>query len=208
MAQGDRRGLIFAAVVVVVAAVGIYLTWSNGSSGSTETAEPTAGRTASQSAKPSQPLATASNAPFDIYSYLPMSKQELAAASDLAERFTASYGTFRWDEDPAVYLGRVKQFTTPELGNVLARTLTSPVTVQQNRDDQVVATATAKMREIRTVSKTSVVFVVDQTQQLNAKSGNKQLAEQYAVTVSEVGSDWRVFDLQPADEGQDGDPQG
>lgn len=209
MAQaGDKRGVAFAAIVVIVAAVGIYLTmWPSSDDPSTE--QPAAGRTTSSSAAPpSKPLATASGAPFDIYSYLPMSKQELAAAADLAERFTASYGTFRYDEDPAAYLARVKVFTTPELGNVLARTLTSPGTVEQNRADQVVATSTAKMKEIRQVSKTSVVFVVTGTQQLTAKSGTKQLADDYAVTVSEAGSDWRVFDMQPADDGQDGDTQG
>ncbi|WP_214327683.1 hypothetical protein [Nonomuraea sediminis] len=209
MAQaGDKRGVAFAAIVVIVAAVGIYLTmWPSSDDPSTE--QPAAGRTTSSSAAPpSKPLATASGAPFDIYSYLPMSKQELAAAADLAERFTASYGTFRYDEDPAAYLARVKVFTTPELGNVLARTLTSPGTVEQNRADQVVATSTAKMKEIRQVSKTSVVFVVTGTQQLTAKSGTKQLADDYAVTVSEAGNDWRVFDMQPADDGQDGDTQG
>ncbi|MFI6598888.1 hypothetical protein ACIBHX_21740 [Nonomuraea sp. NPDC050536] len=203
MAQaGDKRGVAFAAIVVVVAAVGIYLTmWPTSDDPSTE--QPVAGPTTSSSVAPSKPLATASGAPFDIYSYLPMSKQELAAAADLAERFTASYGTFRYDEDPAAYLARIKVFTTPELGNVLAKTRTSVDTA-----DQVVATSTAKMKQIRQVSRTSVVFVVTGTQQLTGKSGTKQQADDYAVTVSEAGNDWRIFDIQPADDGQDGDTQG
>ncbi len=52
------------------------------------------------------------------------------------------------------------------------------------------------------------MFVVTGTQQITAKSGTRQLVEEYAVTVSQLGADWRVFDLQPAGEGQDGDPEG
>jgi hypothetical protein len=105
---GNRRGLVFAALVVMLAAVGIYLTMGSGSGDEQQDpAEPAGvGRTVlgSQeqvSAAAPRPSATASDAPFDVYSYLPMTKQELAAAADYAQRFTAEYGTFRYDEDPA-----------------------------------------------------------------------------------------------------------
>lgn len=215
MAQaGDRRGVVFVVIVAILAAVGIYLTMVKPPDGVEAAQEPTAGRTnssapaATAAPSPSAPLATASGAPFDIYAYLPMTKQQLAAAADLAERFTAAYGTFRHDEDPAVYAARVKVFTTGDLGDVLTRSMTSPGTVQQNRDDQVVSKATAKMKEIRQVDRTSVVFVVVGTQQITAKSGSSTKAEEYAVTLTQSGSDWRVFDVQLAKEGQDGDPAG
>ncbi|MFG3439056.1 hypothetical protein ACGF0J_17570 [Nonomuraea sp. NPDC047897] len=204
-ATGDKRGLAFAAIVVVIAAVGIYLTMWPGSGD--EDSEPPAA-TATAAAPPAArgtPLATASGAPFDIYSYLPMTKEQLAAAADLAERFTAAHGTFRYDEDPAAYADRVKVYTTADFGNVLARTFSI---VEQDRADEVVATTTAKVTSIRSVEKTSVVFVVTGTQQIAAKSGAKQLTADYAVTVSQMGTDWRVFDLQPAGEGQDGDSEG
>ncbi|NUO97645.1 MAG: hypothetical protein HOW59_06915 [Nonomuraea sp.] len=207
MAQpGDKRGVAFVAIVVVIAAVGIYLTmWPS----SDDPSEPVQNATASASAPvapaSSRPLATASAAPFDVYSYLPMKKEQLSAAADLAERFTAVYGTFRYDEDPAAYATRVKAFTTAELGNILARTLTSAGTVQQNRDDQIVSQATARLKEIRQVEKTSIVFIVTETRQVNAKSGDQQFVEDLAVTVSQLGADWRIFDVLPATEGQDGD---
>lgn len=212
MAQvGDKRGLVFAVIVAILAAVGIYLTMPS----SGQEAEPSAGRTTTTSTAvespeptPTKPLATASGAPFDIYAFLPLTKQQLAAAADLAERFTAEYGTFRYDEDPAVYAGRVKVFTTGDLAEVLTRSITSPGTVQQYRDDQVVSQATAKMKEIRQVDRTSVVFIVVGTQKITAKSGTTTKAEEYAVTLTQMGSDWRVFDLQLAKEGQDGDTQG
>ncbi|WP_327089486.1 hypothetical protein OIE66_02345 [Nonomuraea sp. NBC_01738] len=210
MAQpGDKRGLIFGAIVVVIAAIGLYATmWPK----TGEPAEVTGGGSRTSSAAPapvtSKPLATASDGPFDIYAYLPMTRQQLAAAADLAERFTVAYGTFRWDEEPAAYAERVKVFTTGELANVLTRTLTSPGNVEQNKADQVVSTTTARMKEIRQVSAGSIVFVVAASQKIVAKSGTTEKAESYAVTLTPVGSDWRVFDLQLADEGQDGDSEG
>ncbi|NRQ34909.1 hypothetical protein HII36_24200 [Nonomuraea sp. NN258] len=206
MAQpGDKRGLAFAVIVVVIAAVGIYVTWMGAPDEPVATTQEAGLATGSPAAASSTPLATASSGPFDVYSYLPLTKEQLAAAADLAERFTAAYGTFRFDEDPAVYAERVKAFTTAELGTVLTRTLTSAGTVEQNKSDQLVSTGAAKLKEIRQVDKTSVVFVVAGTRQILAKSGNRQSAEEYAVTVTQLGADWRVFDIQPAGEGQDGD---
>ena len=208
MAQpGDRRGAVFAAIVVTFVAMGLYLMlWPDPEEPAAAPAP--SGRATSSPVIESTPLATASDAPFDVYDYLPMSKEQLAAAADLAERFTAEYGTFRYDEDAAAYTARVRKYATAELGTILAQTLSSPGTVQQNRDDEVVSTATAALKEIRQIERASIVFVITGTQQITSKAGTSQLAEEYAVTVSQLGSDWRVFDLRPADEGQDGDPEG
>jgi hypothetical protein len=207
-APGDRRGVAFAAIAVVIAAVGLYVTmWPSSDEPAAEA--PVAGRTATSApVVSSTPLATASQAPFDVYSYLPMTKGELAAAADLAERFTAASLTYRYDEDPTAYIDRIKVFTTADFAAVVGKTFASPGTVEANRQDAVVSAGSAKTKEIRQVEKTSVVFVVVGAQQITAKSGDKQLVNDYAVTVSRMGSDWRVFDLQPAGEGQDGDTQG
>ncbi|SEU27955.1 hypothetical protein [Nonomuraea wenchangensis] len=204
MAQpGDRRGAAFAVIVVIIAAVGIYLMWADW--GDPPEQQPQAAPPTRVAIVTPTPLATASNAPFDVYDYLPMKKEQLAAAADLAERFTAVYGTFRYDEDAAAYAARLKAYTTPELGALLTRTVTSAGAVEQNRADELVSRATAKLKEIRQVGKGSIVFVVTGNRQVTAKSGDKLLTEEYAVTVSESGSDWWVFDIMPADEGQDGD---
>jgi hypothetical protein len=205
MAQpGDRRGAAFAAIVVVIAAVGIYLTMWPDTDTPAKSAPPTS-RPTNVAVASSTPLATASNAPFDVYDYLPMKKEQLAAAADLAQRFTAVYGTFRYDEDPAAYAGRLKAYTTPELGGILARTLTSAGAVEDNRNDEIVSTATARLKEIRQIEQNSIIFVISATRQVAAKSGDKLLTEEYAVTVSQIGTDWRIFDILPASDGQKGD---
>ncbi|MDX3103311.1 hypothetical protein ACIBO5_47300 [Nonomuraea angiospora] len=205
--RGDRRGLAFAAVVVIIAAVGIYLTmWPDPEERAGPSQEPVS--VTGAPAPTNTPLATASAAPFDIYSFLPMKKEQLAATADLAERFTAEYGTFRYDEDPAAYATRVKAYTTAELGNELTRTMTSAGTVEQNRDDQTVSKATARLKEIRQIEKNSIIFVVASARQVTAKSGNQTAQEEYAVTVTQSGADWRIFDIRPASEGQEGDTSG
>src|SRR5262245_33273322 len=163
MAAGDsRRGLAFAGIVAVLAAVGVYLTMIPGGGSSTETSpsNPAAvGRPSSAAdqprAQPQPSLApsqggVAEPAPdatgFDVYSYLPVSREDLAAAADVARRFTASYATYRYDEDPVSYATRLKNFTTAEFGESLTRTVTAPALVQRNQVDQVVSDGSAKVR--------------------------------------------------------------
>jgi hypothetical protein len=96
-------------------------------------------------------------------------------------------------------------YTTPELAGTLTRTVTSAGFVEQNRVDQTVSTATARLKEIRQVEKSSVVFVITASRQVTAKSGNRLAQEEYAVTVSQLGADWRIYDILPSTEGQEGD---
>ncbi|GIH98976.1 hypothetical protein [Planobispora takensis] len=211
---GGRRGVVFAVLVAVLAAVGVYLTMSSGSPGSEAGERPraesagvgrTAPATARASAEPSRPEATASDAPFDVYSYLPMSKQELAAAADYAERFAAEYGTYRYDEDPVAAGERLRGYATAEFGDTLVRARTAPGFAEANSADEVVSAGSAKVKEIRQIQDSSVVFVVTATEQITAKSGRRDRTDEYAVTLVPVGSGWRVHDLQPAADGQEGD---
>lgn len=212
MARGleDRRGLIFAGLVVVVALVGIYVTLG-GPDDEAEGGRPDRTEMSQEAPvsapPPPTPVATASDAPFDIYSFLPMSKQELAAAADVAQRFVAAYGTYRFDEDPLRYAQRLKVFTTAELGAELARSVSAPAVVEQNRAEELVSTGSARLKEIRQIERSSVIFVVAGLQDVATKAGPRQIAAEYAVTLTQVGSDWRVHDIQPAGEGQEGDPE-
>ncbi|MEV4114775.1 hypothetical protein [Nonomuraea sp. NPDC049695] len=206
--NGSGRGAVFAAVVVVLAAVGVWLAaWPDSPDRPERAPRATASSSTPPAAPPSAPPAPSpsSTGPFDVYDYLPLRAEQLAATADLAERFTAVYGTFRYDEDPAAHVGRVRAYTTPELGDVLATELTAPSRVGRNRDGQVVSTATGKLKQVRRISGQAVVFVVTETRRLTTKRGNERETEELAVTVSRAGGDWRVFDVRPAAEGQDGD---
>ena len=99
----------------------------------------------------------------------------------------------------------MKGYTTAEFADVLAHDVHLAGHRRGEQADEVVSVGTARVKEIRQVNSASVVFVVAGTQNVTAKSGDKELVEEYAVTVIEVGTDWRVYDLQPADSGQEGD---
>ncbi|MEU3165932.1 hypothetical protein [Streptosporangium sp. NPDC006930] len=207
---GSRRGAVFAVLVVILAVVGVYLTmWPDTEGGPGQPAGVTRTVASGQEAaeEPARPAATASDAPFDVYSYLPMTKQELAAAADYAQRFTAEYGTFSYDEDPAVYGDRLKGYVTAEFSGTLLRTVTSPGTVEANKADEIVSIGTARVKGIRQIDSASVTFVVVGTQNVTARSGANERTAEYAVTLIQAGAEWRVHDLQPADSGQEGDDQ-
>lgn len=210
-----RRGLIFAGVAAVLAAVGVYLAVLPGSGGTAESgtaARPTSGAQAG-TATPATGAAAQTSAPavapatedFDIYAYLPVSRERLQAAVDVAERFAATYTTFRYDEDPAAYAERLKAFTTVEMGQALTRSVTDPGLVQRNRDEQVVAEGSARLKSIRDISAGAVIFVVTTTQRLTTVNGPQDRVDDYAVTLTPVGDGWRVHDMEPASAGQEGD---
>ncbi|GIH69244.1 hypothetical protein [Sphaerimonospora thailandensis] len=213
--RSDRgKGLAFAVAVVVLAAVGLYLTMnpptseSEGGDGRTAAAEPAARSPeatggAVRSPVPRQVATTP--AVFDVYAYLPLSRQELGAAADLARRFTESYGTFRYDEEPAAFAGRLKAFATDEFAAQLTRAMTDPGLVERNRAGRVVSRASAEVKKIRDMTADQVVFVVGSVRHVTGDDGDKDENDRFAVTVIRAGSDWRVYDLELADAGQDGD---
>ncbi|GIH63238.1 MULTISPECIES: hypothetical protein [Microbispora] len=207
--NSDRgKGLAFAAAVVVLAAVGVYLTMSPGSSsgGDEQTREQSVVATprATAAVREPSPVATTPGA-FDVYAYLPLSREEIGAAADLARRFTEAYGTFSPGEEPAARADRLKRFATDEFAGQLTRTVTDPAVVQQNEADQVTSKGSAKVTTIRDMTADQVVFVVGSVRHVTDKNGQKDVPEQFAVTVVKAGTDWRVYDLQLADAGQDGD---
>ncbi|GII53013.1 hypothetical protein Pth03_14020 [Planotetraspora thailandica] len=202
-----RKAFAFVGAVVVLAAVGVYLTMSPTSGGGRTEAVATAPPTVAQSqtADPAPSQVAVTPGAFDVYRYLPLSKGEIGAAADLARRFTASYGTFRYDEDPAAFADRLKGFSTDEFGAQLTRAMTDPGLVDDNQRDRMVSKGSAQIVSIRDMRASTVVFVVDSVCEVASKAGQKEQNEEYAVTVVKVGTDWRVYDLEFANAGQDGD---
>jgi hypothetical protein len=204
-----RKGLAFAGAVVVLAAVGVYLTMSPSSGGGdrTETVAEQAPATVAsiQAPAPAPTQVAVTPGTFDVYRYLPLSRSELGAAADLARRFTAAYGTFEYSEDPAAFATRLNAFSTAEFGAQLTRAMTDPAVVQQNKADHVVSKGSAQVVSIRDMTANTVVFVVGSVRHVIARSGEKDQNDQYAVTVIKAAADWRVYDMEPAGAGQDGD---
>ncbi|GII77728.1 hypothetical protein Sru01_27100 [Sphaerisporangium rufum] len=208
MALGDdRRKIVFAVVVLALAGVGVYLSLRPAAGGDGR-AEPAGVITTGPARPPAADPPAASPGSFDIYSYLPVTRAQIAEAADVARRFATSYATFRHDEDAASYAERLKGFTTAEFGAVLARDVTTPATVEHNRTEQIVSQGSAKLTAIRDIAAGSVTVVVTAVQDITDRNGTRRQTADYAVTLTQVGTGWRVFDLQPATTGQSGDTGG
>jgi hypothetical protein len=202
-----QRKLVFAGMVVALTAVGIYLTLSNNTSSKPSSAATTSPPAAAPAPATSPPgiSSTVSPGGFDIYRLLPFSQRDFATAADLAQRFTAAYGTYRYDEDPAAYGQRLRPFVSDGLLSDLERSAATPGIIDQRKNDQVVATGSAVIDSIRDIEANSVIFVVTGKQQLSTAAGPSEDSKRYAVTATRDGGVWRVYAFEPADAGQAGD---
>jgi hypothetical protein len=200
-----QRKLLFAGLVVLLAAAGVFLTLRGGGD---EHARASHSKT---SAPPPPPPVITSAPPvagpspsagsYDIYSLLPFTQKDFSAAADVARRFTAAYGTYRFDEDPKVYAGRLQSLSTPELGTQLLRGAATPGLLEQRRKDQEVSTSDARLDSIRDMGKDQLIFLVTGRLHITKGGDTSDTSQQYAVTVTRSGGSWVVYAFQPADVG-------
>lgn len=214
MDLSDRqRKLLFVALVLALAAVGVYLTVAKPDN----TTERTSPRSNPTVAAPSAPATPATPPPgigsavtpetFDIYRLLPFPRKDFAIAADLAQRFTAAYGTYRFDESPQAYIQRLTSMTADDLGAELARGASAPGLQEQRQQDQVIAESTATLDSVRDIEANSIIFVVTSRQQLTKAGKKSQVSKQFAVTIARDGAALRVYAFEPADAGQPGDTE-
>jgi hypothetical protein len=203
-----QRKFVFAGIVVVLAAAGVYLTLPKGDGPTDATDRPTSSVSAPVAPSPTPPPGIAAGVTpenFDIYRLLPFSQRDFAAAADLAQRFVAAYGTYRFDEDPKAYAQRLQGMVTAQLSTEIARSSSAPGLLDQRRQDQAVAVSTATLDSMRDIETNSVVFLVTGDQQLTKAGAQSQDKQRYAVTVTRAGGSWRIYAFEPADAGQAGD---
>ncbi|MEU5880303.1 hypothetical protein [Spirillospora sp. NPDC047279] len=206
-----QRKLLFVGLVVALAAVGIYLTMA-APDDSPETAGARSSAAPSVSAGPTGPASpppgiggAVSPGNFDIYRLLPFSQQEFTTAADTAQRFIAAQSTYRYDEDPKIFISRVTPLATDQLLDEIERGATSPGVLDDRRAQQIVAEGSATLDRVRDIEDNSIIFLITGKQQLT-KSGKKSTtSQQYAVTVARDGASLKVYAFEPADAGQAGD---
>lgn len=203
-----QRRLLFGGLVAVLAVVGVYLTVAG--PGDDDSGEPdarprpTATATGPASAPPGIQGAV-NPGDFDIYRLLPFSREEFATAADLAQRFVAAYGTYRFDEPPETYAGRLTALSSGDLGTQLARDAATPGILDERRREQVVAQGAASVDQVRDIADNSIIFIVTGRQQVTKASKASSDSRRYAVTVARDGGSLKVYSFQPADAGQAGD---
>ncbi|WP_149260890.1 hypothetical protein [Actinomadura sp. K4S16] len=202
-----RRKLLFAGLVVLLAAVGVYLTVAapSGESDDEAQARPSATVSPAPASPPPGIHSTVNPNDFDVYRLLPFSRQEFATAADLAQRFVAAYGTYRYDETPQAYVAQFAGLATEDLGQRLGQGMATPAMVEERRKEQFVAQGAASLDEVRDIENNSIIFLVTGRQQVTKNGRTSSDSKQYAVTVTRNGGSMKVYSFEPADAGQAGD---
>ena len=211
-----QRKLIFAAVVVVLAALGAFLiipaTFGRHSDAGHGRAvgltTPLSGT--SPSPVPSSPAPSArfglsatpaTGAGADIYQWLPFTQAGLTAAADLVRRFAAAYASYSYTQTAASYARQLNGLVTAQLAAVIARGFATPGVAQLRTRQKQIATGAGQITAIRAFGPNNITFVVAITQKVTGTSGAQRTITDYAVTVTGAASNWQVEDLELASAG-------
>ena len=200
-----QRSALFAAVVIALAVLGYYLvvpavTHSHRPAASTTgraTSGPTA--TAPDSAAAAAPTVAASAADAggpDIYTWLPFTQQNLAAAASVAVRFSVDYNTFTYTESATDYSGAMGGLITGQLAATLRAAYQTPGVASLRKSQQQVSTGTAVISSLRAFGPSSMTFIVTAGQRLATTNGTSSGSARYAVTVTGSGGSWQVSDIE------------
>jgi hypothetical protein len=210
-----QRKLVFAGVVVVLAALGAFLiipnTLDRSSTGHGRTVGLTAplSTTSPTQAPASQPTTAqgglgSTPAPGtgpNIYAWLPFSQAGLAAAADLVHKFAAAYASYTYTQSTASYERQFSGLATAQLIAVLARGFATPGVAQLRTQQKQIATGSGRITAIRGFGSNNITFIVAITQRVTGTKGTKQTTTSYAVTVTGAGSTWQVEDTELASAG-------
>jgi hypothetical protein len=213
-----QRKLVFAAVVLILAALGAFLIVQGPLLGKHGDAR--RGRAVGLT----QPLSTPSSAPglgspeaspgglaagatpppgtgANIYQWLPFTQAGLAAAADVVRRFAAAYASYSYTQSAARYERQMNGLVTPQLAGVIARGFATPGVAQIRTAQRQIATGTGQITAIRAFGPSNITFLVTITQQVTGTRGTNRTATSYAVTVTGASTNWQVEDVQLASAG-------
>jgi len=200
-----QRSVVFALVVIALAALGYYLVVP----AVTHSHRPAAAATGAATNGPTATVPNPAGAPAptvtasaadaggpDIYAWLPFTQQNLAAAASVAVRFSVDYNTFTFTESAADYVGAMGGLITGQLATTLRAAYQAPGVAQLRKSQKQVSTGTAVIKSLRAFGPSSMTFIVTAGQRLATTNGTSSGSTQYAVTVTGSGSSWQVSDIE------------
>ena len=202
LSPGQRRA-VFALVVIVLAALGYYLIVPavRHSGGQAQAATSSAPASATPAAPAPAPAVTApatAAGSVNIYSWLPFTQQDLAAAASVAARFSVDYNTFTYTESASAYTSGMGGLITGQLASTLQAAYQTPGVAKLRTSQKQVSTGTAVISSLRAFGSGSLTFIVNAGQRLVTSNGTTNGSTQYAVTVTGSGTSWRVNDIELA----------
>jgi hypothetical protein len=201
-----RQKLLFVLIVVVLAVLGYYLVVP--AVHHRDAAAPAASRTPAVTTSPAPAVSavpavtqTQTAGQVNIYSWLPFTQQNLAAAAQVAVQVGVEYNTFTYTENAAAYTGKMGDLITSELAATLQNGYSTPGVATLRTSEQQASSGTATINQIRAFGPGSLTFVVDLTQRLVSSNKTTSSSQQWALTLTGDGDSWQVNDIEPATEG-------
>jgi hypothetical protein len=210
-----QRKLVFAAVVVALAALGAFLIIP-------ATLDKHAGAGHGRAVGDTAPLHSTSPTPSaggqaaapgglgstpppgtgpNIYAWLPFSQAGLTSAADLVRRFAQAYASYTYTQTAASYERQLGGLVTAQLAAVLGRGFATPGVAQPRTQQKQIATGTGQITSIRSFGPNNITFVVAITQKVTGTKGTSRATTDYAVTVTGAAASWQVEDLELASAG-------
>lgn len=200
-----QRSVVFAVVVIALAAFGYYLVvpaLTHARGHTRAAASPTAASSPTAThAAPSVSASAAAAGGVNIYAWLPFTQAGLAAAASVAVRFSVDYDTFSYTESAASYVGVMGRLDTTQLAASLRASYQVAGVAAVRKSQRQVSTGTAVIDALRAFGPSSITFIVTAGQRLVTTGGTTSGSTQYAVTVTSTGSGWQVSDLELASAG-------
>jgi hypothetical protein len=207
LSPGQQKA-VFALVVVVLAALGYWLivprvSHSNAQAQPSPTPSPSASVPSPPASVPTAVTTTpASAGGVDIYSWLPFTRQGLAAAAAVTQKFLVDYNTYSYTESAGDYVARMNGLITTQEATTLKGLYATPGVAKIRTDQKQVSTGTAAITALRTFGPSSLTFIATGTQHLATAKGTSSGSAQYAVTVTGSGTSWQVSDIELSSVGQ------
>jgi hypothetical protein len=205
-----RQRLLFAAVVVLLVALGIYLV-GPGRGRAPSAATPTASARPAGSLSPAStvPSAVASPSPVpatpvkgaNIYDWLPFTQADLAKAAGVTLAFAAADETYRYTDTPASYAARLSGLVTSDLGQTLESQFAPPGDMQRRTQQHLVSASSGSITAIASFGaapQASITFVVTITVRTTASGVTTSTASQWNVTAVTAPGGWVIHDIEPA----------
>jgi len=184
----------FAAVVLVLTGMAVWLFLPESSSAGGSARRPQSHRSSSPGPVPT-PRPTAPGL-ADIYQWLPFSPAGLTSAAQVTVEFAKDYGTFSYTESSGAYVAPMRRLATSQLLQVIGRAYAAPGLAAARASGRQVSVATASIESLRAFGPSSLTFIVDITQRIAGPAGSKQQSTGYAVTVTGTGTSWQVSDIE------------
>ena len=160
---------------------------------------PTGSAAASAAPSPAAPAVAAGT--VNIYSWLPFTQLDLAAAAAVTARFGVDYDTFTYTETAAAYVAKMNGLITGSLATTLQAAYSEPGVAKVRTGQRQVSTGTVVIDSLRAFGPSSITFIVTEHQRIVSARGTTTGSTQYAVTVDNSGGRWRVNDTELASAG-------